>query len=63
MEVRRYYRPSLTHWFDETPCPNSDSLAERMICFPVYSCGAETTEEMAGIVEASIARTLKGLAC
>jgi len=63
MEVRRYYRPSLTHWFDETPCPNSDSLADRMICFPVYSCGAETAEEMAGIVEASIARTLKSFAC
>ena len=57
MEVRRYYRPSLTHWQDETPCPNSDSLAERMICFPVYSSG-DLAEEMADIVEASVIRAL-----
>ena len=25
MEVRRYYRPSLTHWMEPTSCPTSDS--------------------------------------
>lgn len=58
MEVRRYYRPSLTHWLGETPCPNADSLAERMICFPIYSSD-EFAEEMADIVEASVIRGLR----
>lgn len=60
MEVRRYYRPSLTHWYNETPCPNSDSLADRMVCFPIYSCDDQVAEEMADIVEASVIRTLRG---
>jgi dTDP-4-amino-4,6-dideoxygalactose transaminase len=59
MEVRRYYRPSLTHWFNDTPCPNSDVLAERMICFPIYSCDDEIAGEMADIVEASVTRALQ----
>ena len=59
MEVRRYYRPSLTQWLNDTPCPNADSLAERMICFPVYSCDDETAEEMARIVEASVKSALR----
>jgi dTDP-4-amino-4,6-dideoxygalactose transaminase len=54
MEVRRYYRPSLTHWISEPACPNSDSLADRMICFPIYSCDDKTAGEMADIVEASV---------
>jgi dTDP-4-amino-4,6-dideoxygalactose transaminase len=59
MEVRRYYRPSLTHWFNETPCPNSDSLADRMVCFPIYSCDDETAGEMADIIEESVTRALR----
>jgi dTDP-4-amino-4,6-dideoxygalactose transaminase len=59
MEVRRYYRPSLTHWFNQTLCPNSDSLAERMVCFPIYSCDDQLAGEMADIVEASVTRALR----
>lgn len=59
MEVRRYYRPSLTQWFGETCCPNSDSLADRMICFPIYSCARDLADEMANIVEASITHALQ----
>lgn len=58
MEVRRYYRPSLTRWIEHAVCPNSDSLADRMVCFPVYSCDDSTAEEMADIVERSITRVL-----
>jgi dTDP-4-amino-4,6-dideoxygalactose transaminase len=59
MEVRRYYRPSLTRWLSGTPCPNSDSLADRMICFPIYSCDDQIGGEMADIVEQSVARALQ----
>lgn len=59
MEVRRYYRPSLTSWVTETPCANADSLADRMICFPIYSCDDKIAGEMADIVEASVARALR----
>ena len=58
MEVRRYYRPSLTRWIRGQKCPNSDSLADRMICFPVYSCNDDTAKEMADIVKESITRSL-----
>lgn len=54
MEVRRYYEPSLTRWLRDTPCPNSDSLADRMVCFPIYSCDSSTTVEMVELVEASV---------
>lgn len=59
MEVRRYYRPSLTKWFREAPCPHSDSLADRMICFPIYSCDDEIAAEMADIVAASVGQALE----
>ena len=59
MEVRRYYRPSLTHWLTGSACPNSDSLAERMICFPVYSYGGRIAQEMAEVVESSVSRVLE----
>lgn len=61
MEVRRYYRPSLTHWLGETLCPNSDSLADRMICFPIYSCDDQIAGAMAEIVEASVSQALRGV--
>jgi dTDP-4-amino-4,6-dideoxygalactose transaminase len=60
MEVRRYYRPSLTHWLTDTSCPTADSLAERMVCFPVYSCDDEAGGEMAEIVRASVMLALRG---
>jgi dTDP-4-amino-4,6-dideoxygalactose transaminase len=43
MEVRRYYRPSLSMLpgFDGAQCPASEDLARRMICLPVYSQGAD----------------------
>ena len=59
MEVRRYYRPSLTQWVNGTPCPNSDSMADRMICFPIYSCDGQMAGDMADVVEASITRALQ----
>ena len=61
MEVRRYYRPSLTHWFKDTPCPNADSLADRMICLPIYSCGGELAGEMADVVEVAVTRALRAV--
>lgn len=61
MEVRRYYRPSLTQWLKDAACPNSDVLADRMICFPVYSCDHEpVAEEMTEIVERSVTHALQG---
>lgn len=60
MEVRRYYRPSLTKWVKGRSCPNSESLANRMICFPIYSCDHQTAEAMAGIVGASVTKALQG---
>lgn len=62
MEVRRYYRPSLTHWVRNASCPNSDALADRMICFPVYSCADDVAQEMAEIVQRSLLRALQGAA-
>jgi len=41
LEVRRYYRPSLTK-IVEGVCAVSDQLADRMCCFPVYSNVVDT---------------------
>jgi dTDP-4-amino-4,6-dideoxygalactose transaminase len=60
MEVRRYYRPSLTAWLTGTSCPISDALADRMICFPVYSCDDEAAAAMSDVVGASVANALQG---
>jgi dTDP-4-amino-4,6-dideoxygalactose transaminase len=52
LEVRQYYRPSLTEWGGipiAGDCSTADDLAARMVCLPVYS---HTTEaEIAGIHE------------
>lgn len=40
LEVRRYYRPSLSRWGGIAvagDCAVSESLAERMVCLPIYS--------------------------
>lgn len=57
MELRRYYRPSLSQQpsFEGALCPTSESLADRMICLPVYSLHTETEEdEMLAIAIESI---------
>lgn len=59
MELRRYYRPSLSTWPQTNsahPCPNAEALAARMCCFPVYSnCSEEEHAEMFAIVEEAFA--------
>ncbi len=62
LEVRRYYRPSLSQWGGielADDCPVSEDLAERMVCLPIYS-RATTAEiaELHGIVEASFEAAL-----
>jgi dTDP-4-amino-4,6-dideoxygalactose transaminase len=50
LEVRQYYRPSLTEWGDipiAGDCPTANDLADRMVCLPVYSQTSEA--EIAGI--------------
>lgn len=54
LEVRRYYRPSLSKWpgakiFDS--CPNAEELADRMCCLPVYSYFSDA--ELAEIIDIS----------
>jgi dTDP-4-amino-4,6-dideoxygalactose transaminase len=63
LEVRRYYRPSLSQWGGIAAaerCGISEMLAERMVCLPIYS---QTTEaeiaELHRIIKASLTRSLK----
>jgi len=50
MQLRRYYRPSLS-----AKCPASVSLAERMVCLPVYSdASAEEAAEMLDIADDAV---------
>lgn len=62
LEVRRYYRPSLSQWGGielADACPVSEDLAERMICLPIYSRATKAEiAELHGIVEASFEAAL-----
>ena len=52
LEIRIAYSPSLEDWPGTTkiaPCPNAQSLAQRIACLPVYSDIAE--EEIRAILE------------
>ncbi|MFZ2029822.1 MAG: aminotransferase class I/II-fold pyridoxal phosphate-dependent enzyme [Vitreimonas sp.] len=63
MEVRRYYSPSLSTLpgFHNAPCPVSEDLAARMICFPVYSwLSAGEAEEMLDIVDTALGASVEG---
>ena len=58
MEIRRYYRPSLSsHLTVErvTDCPVSDDLSQRMCCVPVYSNASESeADEIVALVTHSL---------
>lgn len=59
MEVRRYYRPALSTSpeFSGAACPVSEDLAERMVCFPVYSnATAVEAKEMLDIADDAVRR-------
>lgn len=62
LEVRRYYRPSLSQWGDidlADDCPVSEDLAERMVCLPIYTRAAKAEiAELHGIVEAAVETAL-----
>jgi dTDP-4-amino-4,6-dideoxygalactose transaminase len=63
LELRRYYRPSLTQWdriASAVDCSTADTLAERMVCLPVYSRATEAEiAEIHGIIETCLMRSLK----
>jgi dTDP-4-amino-4,6-dideoxygalactose transaminase len=63
MEIRRYYRPSLsTHFAVEqvTECPVSEDLSQRMCCVPVYSNASESeADEIVTLVSLSLRFALK----
>jgi dTDP-4-amino-4,6-dideoxygalactose transaminase len=62
LEIRRYYRPSLSIWPGVElahACPIAENLSERMCCLPVYSDASPVERaDMAGIVERSLQATL-----
>ncbi|HEY1796708.1 MAG TPA: DegT/DnrJ/EryC1/StrS family aminotransferase [Stellaceae bacterium] len=62
LEVRRYYRPSLSQWGGielADDCPVSEDLAERMVCLPIYTRATKREiAELHGIVEASFEAAL-----
>jgi dTDP-4-amino-4,6-dideoxygalactose transaminase len=63
LEVRRYYRPSLSQWGGialADDCPVSEDLAERMVCLPIYTRAPKAEiAELHGIVEASFESALR----
>jgi dTDP-4-amino-4,6-dideoxygalactose transaminase len=62
VEVRRYYRPSLSHWPAArcvTACPVAEDLAERMCVLPIRSATtAGESRELAELVRDVLGRTL-----
>ena len=58
LEVRRYYRPSLSEWPGAIvfgSCPNAEELADRMCCLPVYSYYSDgELNEMLEIAESAL---------
>jgi len=63
LEVRRYYRPSLSRWggiATTGKCQVSEMLAERMICLPIYTrTTAGEIAELHRIIKACLTRSLK----
>ena len=63
MEIRRYYRPSLSSHFAVervTECPVSEDLSQRMCCVPVYSNASESeADEVVAIVSSALRRALE----
>jgi dTDP-4-amino-4,6-dideoxygalactose transaminase len=58
LEIRRYYRPSLSHWPETLttgPCPVAEELADRMCALPVRSTtSGNAFDEILEIVLASL---------
>jgi dTDP-4-amino-4,6-dideoxygalactose transaminase len=53
VELRRYYRPSLSHWPDTQrfgACPVAEDLADRMCVLPVRAATTNFEEEIANLV-------------
>ena len=63
LEIRRYYRPSLSSHFAVervTECPVSEDLSQRMCCVPVYSNASESeADEVVAIVSSALCRALE----
>lgn len=63
LEIRRYFRPSLSRWGgirSAGDCSVSETLADRMICLPIYSRATqEEIAEMHGIVETCLMRLVR----
>jgi dTDP-4-amino-4,6-dideoxygalactose transaminase len=60
IEIRRYYRPSLSRWPEAEqygPCPVSEDLADRMCVLPVRALTAQT-RPLAHLVLDTLQRTL-----
>lgn len=52
IELRRYYRPALhrsRHFYEKTPFPVAERLADHMLCLPIYS--DMTAAEQARVIE------------
>ena len=62
MEIRRYYRPSLSQWREAdvlTACPVAENLADRMCVLPVRGLAFDLeAEDMAELVTAALADAL-----
>ena len=65
MEVRRYYRPSLSQWPEVKmlgACPVAETLASRMCCLPVYSLMSDyEAEDMLDIAVRSVASAMEAI--
>lgn len=59
MEARNYYRPALSRLLRSQDCPYAEDLAERTVCFPIYSrLTDEEATSMTAVVEKSVKSAL-----
>lgn len=63
LEIRRYYRPSMSKWNDsitQPKCPEAEELSDRVCCLPVYAeFGTDEPGEIFKIVEKCLDEVLK----
>jgi dTDP-4-amino-4,6-dideoxygalactose transaminase len=63
LEIRRYYRPSLSRWRDTTcwrTCPIAEDLADRMCVLPVRNTSGAETDRIVNLVIETLDRVLAG---
>jgi dTDP-4-amino-4,6-dideoxygalactose transaminase len=62
VEIRRYYRPSLSRWPEAkcgSPCPVSEDLADRMCALPIRAAqGRADIDVIVNLIEAALRETL-----